>query len=144
MAHIARHSTAWSRIALVATGVLVFTPTRAADGDASPFLGRWDLTLHAPDREYASWLDIGMRDSHLTVRMVGRWGHARVLPSAEIVNGRIRFVSPKEEEGRQTDMTFEGALSGQSLVGTTSGPDGTPWTWRATRPCSSLESLSAP
>jgi hypothetical protein len=75
--------------------------------------------------------------------MVGRWGHARELPSAEISGGRLRFVSPKEEEGRETDMIFEGALARESLLGTTSGPDGTPWTWRGER-APSLNSLAAP
>jgi hypothetical protein len=138
MARIAPRSETLARIALLAVCVLVLSSARAADAatssaDAKPFLGRWDVTLHAPDREYASWLDIGMRDSHLTIRMVGRWGHARELPSAEIANGHIRFVSPREEEGRDTDMIFDGTLSNQSLVGTTSGPDGKPWTWRGER-----------
>jgi 3-keto-disaccharide hydrolase len=138
MVRIALRSETVSRIALVALCVLIFSSARAADvptsfADAKPFLGRWDLTLHAPDREYASWLDIGMRDSRLTIRMVGRWGHARELPSAEIRNDQLRFVSPKEEEGRAKDMVFEGRLSGQALVGTTSGPDGASWTWRGER-----------
>ena len=64
--------------------------------------------------------------------MVSRWGHARWLPLAELVNGRIRFVSPKEEEGRtDADMIFDGSLSEGVLLGHTRGPDGTVWTWRA-------------
>jgi hypothetical protein len=105
----------------------------ASSTDPKPFLGRWDVTLHAPEREYASWLDIGMRDERVVVRMVGRWGHARELPSAEIVDGHLRFVSPREEEGRATDMIFEATRSGQTLLGTTSGPDGKAWTWRGER-----------
>lgn len=61
--------------------------------------------------------------------MVGRWGNARPLPKIEIANGRITFVSPKEEEDRKDDMVFEGKLSGKMLEGTTTGPDGTPWQW---------------
>ena len=76
--------------------------------------------------------------------MVGRWGHARLLPSAELVNGGIRFVSPKEEEGRADgDMIFEGRLDGMVLVGNTSGPDGTPWSWRGER-APSLERTRSP
>jgi hypothetical protein len=137
------------RAALVALLVSVGFPVHAANttdplASAQPFLGRWDLTLHAPDREYPSWLDITRHDARLTIYMVGRWGHARELPSAQISNGRIRFVSPKEEEGRElTDMIFEGELSGQALVGTTSGPDGTTWTWRGERGAS-LKRLRAP
>ena len=101
--------------------------------DANPLLGRWDITLQTPQREFASWLEIGQDHGELRARMVGRWGHARLLPHAELVNGGIRLVSPKEEEGTATDMIFEGRLSGSSLVGTASAPDGTVWTWRGER-----------
>jgi hypothetical protein len=94
------------------------------------FLGRWDLTLKTPLREYPSWLEITQEDGQLRARMVSRWGHARPLPKIELSNGRITFVSPKEEEDRKDDMVFEGRLSGKTLMGTTTGPDGTPWQWR--------------
>ena len=105
-----------------------------AAASAKPFLGRWDVTLHAPDREYPTWLEITEEEGQLKVRMVGRWGHARLLPKAELANGQLTFVSPKEEEGRKdTDMVFVGKLSGKFLVGTTSGPDGSVWTWKGER-----------
>ena len=91
------------------------------------FLGRWDLTLKIPLRECPSWVQIIQEDGQLRARMVSRWGHARPLPRIELSNGRLALVSPKEEEDRKNDMVFEGKLSGKSLVGTTTGPDGTPW-----------------
>jgi len=112
--------------------------------DVSAYLGRWDLTLKAPEREYSSWLEITRHDGGIQARLVGRWGHARLLPTAELVNGGIRFVSPKEEEGRTDgDMIFEGRLQGNVLVGNTSGPDETPWSWRGER-APSLERKQAP
>jgi hypothetical protein len=106
-------------------------PGNSADTNASvqAFLGRWDLTLKTPVREAPSWLEITQEDGQVKARMVSRWGHARPLPKCEITNGKITFVSPKEEEERKDDMVFEGKLSGKMLVGTTSGPDGTPWQW---------------
>src|ERR1700688_4325498 len=102
--------------------------------DARPFLGRWDVTLKTPDRAYASWLEISWENGRLEVRMVGRWGHARALPQAEVAAGRIRFLSPNEEEGRaDCDMFFEAQRVGADLVGETSGPDGTVWSWRGVR-----------
>jgi hypothetical protein len=103
----------------------------SADTTASVqfFLGRWDLTLKTPLREYPSWLELTQEGGQLRARMVSRWGHARPLPKCELSNGRITFVSPKEEEDRKDDMVFEGKLSGKTLVGTTTGPDGTPWQW---------------
>jgi len=117
----------------------------SADPTASvqAFLGRWDLTLKTPLREAPSWLEITQEGGHLRARMVSRWGHARPLPKCEITNGRITFVSPKEEEERKDDMVFEGKLSGKTLVGTTTGPDGTPWQWTGER-APSLNRKSAP
>ena len=97
------------------------------------FLGRWDLTLKAPDREYPSWLDLRQENGQLKATFVSRWGNARPLPTAEVTNGHLKFVSPKEEEERKDDMVFEGTLSGNHLTGTTTGPDGTPWTWTGVR-----------
>jgi hypothetical protein len=97
------------------------------------FLGRWDLTLKTPLRDYPSWLEITQENAQLRARMVSRWGHARPLPKIELSNGRIRFVSPKEEEDRKDDMVFEGKLSGKALAGTTTGPDRTPWQWMGER-----------
>jgi Domain of Unknown Function (DUF1080) len=104
-----------------------------ANGSDQSFLGRWDLTLKTPQRQYPSWLEITQDGGQFHARMVSRWGHARPLPKAEISNGHILFVSPKEEEERKDDMVFEGKLSGDILAGTTTGPDGTPWQWRGER-----------
>ena len=104
-----------------------------ATASAQSFLGRWDLTLTTPLREYPSWLEITQQDGQFKARMVSRWGHARPLPTVEISNDHIRFVSPKAEEDRKDDMVFEGKLSGNALAGTTTGPDGTPWQWTGER-----------
>ena len=94
---------------------------------------------------YASWLEITpaeREDSGAHGRPLGP--RAAVCRAAELVNGGIRFVSPKEEEGRtDADMVFEGRLARTGLVGNTSGPDGRRWTWRGER-APSLERKSAP
>jgi hypothetical protein len=97
------------------------------------YLGRWDLTLKAPDREYPSWLDLHQEIGHLEAMLVSRWGHARPLPKVELSGGRLTFVSPKEEEERPDDMVFEGTLVGKVLSGITTGPDGTKWQWTGKR-----------
>ena len=107
------------------------------------FLGRWDLTLKAPDREYPSWLEITQDGAQFKARMVSRWGHARALPKLELANDRITFVSPKEEEERKNDMVFEGKLVSKTLAGTTTGQDGTPWSWTGRR-APSLKKTHAP
>ena len=100
---------------------------------ATAFVGRWDLTLKAPDREYPSWLELRQENGRLVAEFVGRWGNARPLPKAELSNGRLTFVSPKEEEGAKADMIFEGALTGKILSGTVNGPDGNMWQWTGER-----------
>jgi hypothetical protein len=64
---------------------------------------------------------------------VSRWGHARMLPKVEIAGDKITFVSPKEDEDRKDDMVFQGKLSGGKLSGTTTGQDGSAWTWSGVR-----------
>jgi hypothetical protein len=129
---------------------LASSPTHSQTKDSgttssavAPFLGSWDLTLKAPDREYPSWLEIQQEGGQLKARMVGRWGNARPLPKIEIAGGVLTFTSPKEEEGRKDDMVFQGKLVGKTLSGTTTGPDGTPWTWVGQR-APALERASAP
>jgi Domain of Unknown Function (DUF1080) len=107
------------------------------------FLGRWDLTLKTPDRQYPSWLEITQEDGQLRAQIVSRWGNARPLPKIAISNEHLTFVSPKAEEARKDDMVFEGKLSGKTLVGTTTGPDGAIWQWTGER-APSLKRKSPP
>lgn len=106
--------------------------SKAADSNEK-FLGRWDLTLKAPDREYPSWLELREEGGQLQAQMVGRWGNARPLPKVSISNGKLTFVSPKDEEASKQDMVFEGTLKGDSLSGTVNAPDGGTWTWTGRR-----------
>jgi hypothetical protein len=117
-------------------------PASAAAADAA-FLGRWDLTLKAPDREYPSWLELREDNGQLKAEMTGRWGNPRPLPSAELENGHLKFVSPKDEEGSKHDLVFEGTLNGKTLTGTLVGPDDKTWQWTGRR-APSLERASAP
>jgi len=114
------------------TGAAVFFAIQSraqANSSDQAFLGRWDLTLKTPVKEAPSWLEITQEGGQFHARLVSRWGHARPLPKVEISKGHIMFVSPKEEEERKDDMVFEGKLTGDKLSGTTTGQDGTPWTW---------------
>ena len=108
-------------------------PAASASESAKAFLGRWDLTLRDGSREYPSWLELSQEGSRLVAQFVGRWGNARPLPKAALSNGKLTFVSPKEEEGAQADLVFEGTLSGKTLSGTVNGPDGKTWQWTGQR-----------
>jgi hypothetical protein len=111
--------------------------------EVKPFLGRWDLTLKSPDREYPSWLELREQDGQLKAQMVGRWGNARPLPKVQLSGGRLTFVSPKEEESSNSDLVFQGQLKGETLSGTVNGPDGKTWQWTGVR-APALERATAP
>jgi hypothetical protein len=122
--------------AMIFAATLIYSQTTASaesPSSAGPFLGRWDLTLKAPDRDYPSWLELRQEDSHLRAQMVGRWGNARPLPKAEVSDGQLTFVSPKEEEGSKADLVFQGRVTGKTLTGTVNGPDGKTWQWVGVR-----------
>ena len=105
----------------------------AAKTSTSPFIGRWDLTLNAPDRDWPSWIEISEEGGQLKARLTSRWGNARPLPKVEISDGTLTFVSPKAEEDSKADMVFEGKLAGKALTGTVNGPDGSTWHWIGNR-----------
>ena len=117
-------------LAMLAPGLAAAAAQPAAE---TAYLGRWDLTLRAPDREHPSWLELTRVNGVLRARLTSRWGHARELPAASFENGQLHFVSPKEEEGAKQDMAFEGQLVGDTLEGVVNGPDGKTWTWSGRR-----------
>ena len=122
------------RFALLAMAAGVFSSCASAQfsaqgNSARPFLGRWDLTLKAPDGEYPSWIEISEKDGKLSALFTGRWGNARPLPKITIDGARITFVSPKDEEAGKADLVFEGTRKDGGLSGTLNGPDGTQWAW---------------
>jgi hypothetical protein len=110
---------------------------------ASPFAGRWDVTLKSPSGEYPSWIEFSEQDGKLAAQMTGRWGNARPLPKLEVRDFEIEFVSPKREEGGKEDMVFHGAFAGGRIAGSVNGPDGTQWSWTAVH-APSLERQSSP
>ncbi len=99
----------------------------------TPFLGRWDVTLHTPGHDYGSWLELTDHGGQLEGRMVGRWGHAHPLLNVQVQNGKLTFSSPKKEEGSSDDLPFEGKLVADKLTGTAVGPHGAAWTWLGER-----------
>jgi hypothetical protein len=138
-----------AKLLLLSVLVIAFAPELAAarphgaPAMATAFLGRWDLTLKAPDGEHPSWIEISEKDGKLSALFTGRWGNARPLPKVEIDGAHLTFISPKDEESSKDDLVFEGTLSGKALNGIISGFDGPAWTWTGVK-APSLERTSTP
>src|SRR5215470_12327865 len=96
--------------------VLAVGSVLAADKNAGDkaLVGRWDLTIKdANGKELPSWLEVSDEYDIWKARFVGRWGHARFLPTVTVTGKTIHFVSPNDEEGSKTDLVFDGKLEGK-------------------------------
>ena len=65
----------------------------AADAAAiKPFLGSWDLTVKASDREYPGWIEITLKDGQLHGLMVGQWNHAEPVVHGDVLPAVARLA----------------------------------------------------
>lgn len=140
---VSRHFIVWLQV-ILSWLCLASQHSRAADQSAgafpeAAFAGRWDLTIKdAKENEMPSWLELAIERGAWKGTFVGRWGNARALPKVLIQGERIRFVSPREEEGSTNDLVFEGAITGAGsngsrLSGSAKGPNGSAWAWTGRR-----------
>src|SRR5258708_13807233 len=92
-------------VASLLTGAKVYSqngkPTEkspsSSDESGEAFLGRWDLTLKAPDTEHPSWLEVRRGGGQLKTDMVGRWGNTSPLPHVAFDKDRLTFACPQQE-----------------------------------------------
>lgn len=105
---------------------------QANQHEAAPLLGRWDLTLKTPQREYPSWLELTEANGALKATIVGRWGGACAASTVGVSGGELTFASPKSGDC-DTNVSFRGKLDDGKLTGSAIGPHGTPWTWTGVR-----------
>ena len=96
----------------------------------SDVIGRWDITVHSSERETPSWLEIQLSGfSTLVGRFVGGGGSARPISKISYNQGKISFSIPPQWEKEDKDLTVEGILQGDSLVGTMVAPNGKEYQW---------------
>jgi hypothetical protein len=99
-----------------------------------PIVGRWDLTVHAPQGDYPSWLEVRQSGYRTLVgSFVGRTGSARPIGRVEFERNRVRFVVPPQWERRRVDLHFEGRLDADALSGQTTDDQGRQVTWTGGR-----------
>ncbi|MDO6434815.1 DUF1080 domain-containing protein [Flavitalea sp. BT771] len=117
----------------------------AAPADSvSDVIGRWDITVHSSERETPSWLEIQLSGfSTLVGRFVGGGGSARPISKINYSQGKISFSIPPQWEKEDKDLTVEGTLQGDSLVGIMIAPNGKEYQWVGRR-APSLKRAKAP
>src|SRR5205814_3833048 len=96
--------------------------------------GRWDLTVHGPQGDYPSWLEVRRSGYHTLVgSFVGQFGSVRPIGKVEAADGRLAFTVPPQWERRDDDLRFEGRLEGDELRGETADERGRRLTWTGRR-----------
>lgn len=101
-----------------------------AQSGPTAVIGRWDITIHQPDRETPSWLEITRSGvSTLVGRFVGNGGSARPISRVNYTDGKMSFAIPPQWEREDHDLSVEGILQGDSLTGTMTTPNGKQYQW---------------
>jgi 3-keto-disaccharide hydrolase len=126
--------------ATVAFALLGITSSVAGQDDPfakqkpPPVVGRWDITVHGPDGDYPSWLEVRQSGYRTLVgSFVGRVGSARPISLIGYENGRIHFSVPPQWERRTDLQQIEGRLEGEVLRGETTDDEGRQVAWEAHR-----------
>jgi hypothetical protein len=124
----------------VAAGVLflvvIALPVRGDDpAKAAPsVIGRWDLIVKGPSKEYPSWLEVRKSGNRTLVgSFVGRVGSARPISKVDVTEGHIHFAVPPQWELRKDDLIFDGQLTGDTLSGETIDDQGRRVQWTGRR-----------
>ncbi len=111
---------------LLAAGV----NARAAFLDSVSIEGRWDLTVHLPSKDAPSWLEVRLSGTRTLVgRFVGMGGSARPISKVYYSGGKLNFSIPPQWEREDRDLSVEGHVEGDSLVGTMVLPNGNQYNW---------------
>ncbi len=102
--------------------------------EANPLEGKWDMVIQQDGKELPSWLEI----KHSGIKtLVGRFvyanGSARPISEVEMEDGKFSFKIPPQWEDADSDLEFEGKISGENLEGTLVYTDGKTYNWTATR-----------
>lgn len=97
-------------------------------------LGHWDITIHTPDGDRPSWLELWLSGRDAVVgRIVGIVGSARPISLVQMTGDSLHFAVPHQWESGDGDLTVDGRLTNNRLAGTMTFPDGKRFDWSGVR-----------
>lgn len=119
-------------------------PTRAATPPHAfavneHLMGRWDITVAAPQGKLPSWLEVQIPGAHsggdsYAGRFVGVVGSARPIERVMLNGDSLRFSIPKQWENGEGNLSVAARLNGNdALVGRMTFPDGSSADFTAVR-----------
>lgn len=115
----------------VAGYTVTFAQSRAA---SDALIGRWDLVVQRGTQTSPSWLEVERSGTATLVgQFVGSGGSARPIAKIEVTDGTFRFAIPPQWESNPRDITFEGRIEGDRIVGSMTMGDGQTVNWTGTR-----------
>ena len=125
---------------IILPAVLIFceataspAPHQARAADAS-IEGRWDMTIDYEGKKFPSWLEVNHSgNKRLVGQYVGITGSARPVSIIHFTDNKISFSLPPQWEEEDHDLSFEGVLQGDSLVGTMVAANGKTYHWTGQR-----------
>jgi Domain of Unknown Function (DUF1080) len=97
--------------------LLAIVPLIYAADSASPFAGRWDLTIMAPKSAYPSWMELADEDGTPVVRMVGRTGSVHPVQNTKVNGSKLTFEDGGRWELTVQDRKLAGHGPGGAVVG---------------------------
>jgi hypothetical protein len=108
-----------------------FAQSRTA---SDALLGRWDLVVQRGTQTSPSWLEVERSGTATLVgQFVGSGGSARPIARIDFTDGTFRFAIPPQWETNPRDITFEGRLEGDRIMGSMTMGDGQKATWSGAR-----------
>jgi hypothetical protein len=102
-------------------------------------MGRWDITIDAPQGKQPSWLEVQIPGSHSSGdsyagRFVGVVGSARPIERVTLNGDSLHFSIPKQWENGEGNLTVAARLNGDdALVGRMTFPNGSSAAFTAAR-----------
>jgi Domain of Unknown Function (DUF1080) len=84
---------------------------------ASPFSGRWDITVTTPNSTYPNWMEYASKDGSAEVRVQPRGGSVHPVSVVKSEGSKLTLLVSKAN-AKQAETTWELSVNGDQLTGT--------------------------